>query len=373
MIGNYLHIVAKGVKDDDLEYRTIKIKIPQNYDESTVKINYYNPLTDEWEILNTTIEGNFAVAKVAHFSIYALSGVETTKPSTNTVESSSNNVGGGGGGGGSPSPITLISDGAGEMTSTTYTNVLTSLSAAGKLNKDKFVETSNTLAGSLLISKQYPLPTDSNAASFARTVTKITGDVYALTAEGSQDNNFLYGALENKLVIARGDLGVDSMAAVVYAKAKNIPILLVKPNELPSVTEDAISSFMEIRQREIIIIGGEAAVSKAVEEKLATKGKVKRIFGETRIETAVALAKATFTDKNKVRVIIVTDYENPQIDAVLMSYVMDAPLLYVKKDKLSPLVKDYLKEHKETMFGPTKVILMGLNPEVTLEINKALE
>ena len=194
----------------------------------------------------------------------------------------------------------------------------------------------------------------------------------AIVADASLDRNLLYGALENKLVIARGDIGVDSMAAVAYAKSKNIPILLVKPDELPSVTEDAISKYMEIRQREIIIIGGEVAVSKDVEDKLAAQGEVTRIFGETRIETAVALAEATYTDRNKVRIIIVTDYENPQIDAVLMSYLLDAPLLYVKSDSLSQIVRDYIINHKKTIFGPTKVVLMGVDPEVAKEINTLL-
>ncbi|MFQ5976054.1 MAG: cell wall-binding repeat-containing protein, partial [Candidatus Hydrothermarchaeales archaeon] len=364
----YLQLNCSTEFTNILDNTTLKIPIPSGYIDSSMKINYFNSSTGNWTELetDTTTVPGYAIANTSHCSVYGIAG--SVYGGGGTVSTS----GGGGGGGGSPSPVTLVSAGATEMTSTTYSNILISLSAGGKLDKDRFVEVPNTLAGPLLLNKNYPLPTDPTAAQFARTVTTITGDVFALAAEVSEDRRFQYIEHENKLVIARGDLGVDSMAAVAYAKAKNIPILLVKPNELPSVTEEAILKMMAVRKREIIIVGGPVAVSNDVEGLLADMGDVKRIWGETRVETSLALAKETYTDKNKVRVIVITDYANPKIDAVLMSYVMDAPLLYVKSDSLHPEVKDYISQHKETIFGPTKVMLMGVDPKVASEINAAL-
>ncbi|MFQ6135703.1 MAG: cell wall-binding repeat-containing protein [Candidatus Hydrothermarchaeales archaeon] len=110
-----------------------------------------------------------------------------------------------------------------------------------------------------------------------------------------------------------------------------------------------------------------------VEEKLAEMGCVKRIWGETRVETAVALAEEAYADKNKVKVIVITDYANPKVDAALLSYVLDAPLLYVKSDTLSLVVKEYILNHKETIFGPTKIVLMGVDPKVAAEINALIQ
>lgn len=279
----------------------------------------------------------------------------------------------GGGGGGSPSPRSLLPEGSNELTASTYNNILLSLSSSGKINKDRFVEVENTLAASMILNKRYPMPTYSVASDFPRTIEKITADVYTITAAQTKENiRFIYEPHKDEIVIARGDLGVDSMAALAYANTKNVPILHVKPDELPGVTEGAIDHFLEIGKREIIIIGGPVAVSKEVEEQLRKKAFISRIYGETRIDTALALARRAYPQAVKVRSIVITDYENPVIDAALMSYALDAPLLYVKSDSLSPQVKEYLVEHKETIFGRTKVVLLGVNPKVASEINEIL-
>jgi len=44
----------------------------------------------------------------------------------------------------------------------------------------------------------------------------------------------------------------------------------------------------------------------------------------------------------------------------------------VKTDHLTPQVKDYITQHKETIYGPTKIILMNVNTKVGNEINTAL-
>ncbi len=57
---------------------------------------------------------------------------------------------------------------------------------------------------------------------------------------------------------------------------------------------------------------------------------------------------------------------------MLLSYVLGAPLLYVRSDGLSPLVEQYILDHKETMFGPTKIVLKGVNSKVATEIDDLL-
>ncbi len=297
--------------------------------------------------------------------------IQTSETPSSSVETGDGEGVGGGGGGGSASPRTLLSDGANELTSSTYNEILLSLSSSGIINKDRFVEVEGTLAAPMILTQRYPKPTYQIASQFPRTVEKITGDVYTIAAGEMMKNiNFIYESHKDEIVIARGDLAVDSMAAVAYAKTKNVPLLLVKPDELPKVTESAIDYFLGFGKREITIIGGPVAVSKEVEEKLREKAIVGRIYGETRIDTALALAMYTYPQAVKVRSIVITDYENPVIDATLMSYALDAPLLYVKSTELSPDVKEYLLEHRETIFGPTKVVLLGVDPKIASEINE---
>ena len=363
-IGNYIHITSSNINTSNTENLTLRIKIPSGYIASTAKINYYNTTLDVWAELLTEIAGGYAVANTSHFSTYTLSG---------SPESTSTSSSGGGGGSGALSPLSYLSSGSNELTPATYYQMLLSLSSGGKLNKDRFVEVDKSAIASLLMTNRYPIPTYHEAAKFARGSEKKTGDVSELAAETISYNPFRFDPHEDSLIIASSDLEVDSIAAISYAKAMNVPILLVHKDWIPHVTELAIYDVLRFGRRDIILVGGPEAVSEIVEKKLSDIAEVRRIYGKTRIETSIALAKEAYKDPTKVRAIIVTDYENPVIDAALLSYMLDAPLLYVRSSGLSPVVKEYITNHKETMFGPTKIVLMGVDSKVAFEINEVLE
>ncbi len=164
------------------------------------------------------------------------------------------------------------------------------------------------------------------------------------------------------VLLARGDLAVDSMAAVAYAKAENIPILLTEPGALPKATLDAITL---LGPTNILIIGGEVAVSRAVESELSEHWDVGRIWGESRYETAVELASMI----NDPEIVVVTDGNTPSVDAILVSAEYQAPLIYVNGEIVPQAVRRYLLEHRETSTGENlKVVAVGVEKKALIEV-----
>ncbi|MCW2680133.1 MAG: hypothetical protein JWM62_1534 [Frankiales bacterium] len=80
----------------------------------------------------------------------------------------------------------------------------------------------------------------------------------------------------------------DALAAAYLAGNRSAPTLLTAENDLPTATEDALEA---IDPDNVVIVGGTAAVSTAVQRELQTAGyTVTRIAGATRYDTASAVA-----------------------------------------------------------------------------------
>jgi len=103
------------------------------------------------------------------------------------------------------------------------------------------------------------------------------------------------------VVLAQGLDFPDALASVPLAKKLNAPILLTRPLALPSVT---IEEVKRLKVRNVIILGGPAAVSLNIEDYLVKTLKltVKRIGGETRFKTAEAIA-AEMGEYNQVFIV----------------------------------------------------------------------
>jgi N-acetylmuramoyl-L-alanine amidase len=92
------------------------------------------------------------------------------------------------------------------------------------------------------------------------------------------------------VMVARGDQFADALTGAPLAYYYNAPILLVMPNQLPEVTKAEIE---RLKAKKIIVLGGEAAISKQVEEALEEINGVEdviRIGGDDRYKTALQVA-----------------------------------------------------------------------------------
>jgi len=160
-------------------------------------------------------------------------------------------------------------------------------------------------------------------------------DIYSYSAEVALFK--YYNARE--VVVARGDLEVDAYAAVSLAESRDSPVLLTRTSELP---DEVLSAIQKIKPRKVIIVGGEEAVSKGVEERLRDIAGVERIGGETRVETSVDIAWKIAPEK-----VIITGFE-PGIEAAVASHLYNAPIIYVSPERLEPVLS-FLEAYRPKM------------------------
>ncbi len=163
------------------------------------------------------------------------------------------------------------------------------------------------------------------------TVTRKEGvDRFATAVEVAKEANT--GA--KTAIVTQGFALVDSLVAGPLAYVKGYPILLVRENEVVEATEKAIK---DLGIENIIIVGGEAVVSKDVEKALdeLVTGSVKRLGGGDRVETSLLLADELDADE----VALVNGWTF--VDAVPAS-VLGLPILYVRQNKIDDDVLDYV-------------------------------
>jgi hypothetical protein len=182
-------------------------------------------------------------------------------------------------------------------------------------------------------------------------ITGLDGGAYEVVAEFTKK----HFEKSEKIVVARGDLPVDAISAVAYAKILNAPILLTEHDELPDEVSGAID---ELGAREAIIIGGTDAISKEVEKQLPSP---MRIWGPTRYETSLEIAKEV---SDSTINIVIADGEDPSIWTALVAAIYKAPVVYVKGDEVPPELTEFLDEHKFY-----RKILIGVSDEAAEKID----
>lgn len=144
-------------------------------------------------------------------------------------------------------------------------------------------------------------------------------------------------------VVATGLTFADALSVAPFAGAKGAPILLTAPTELPASTASAIKS---LGIKGVHIIGGDAAVSTAVESRLPKT--LSRIGGSTRYETAALVAKAIGAGD----MAFVASGEN-FADAMVIGPVAatkGVPILLTTKDSLPAPISNYIQTTKITDF-----------------------
>ena len=100
------------------------------------------------------------------------------------------------------------------------------------------------------------------------------------------------GSATPVVYVVTGENFPDALGAGPAAAIVKSPILLVAQNSIPGET---ISELIRLAPDKIIIVGGTAVVSTAVEDRLAAyAGTVERIAGSNRYDTAAKLSAATY-------------------------------------------------------------------------------
>lgn len=125
----------------------------------------------------------------------------------------------------------------------------------------------------------------STSSSVMNSVNRISGKTRFDTAAEISKNGW---KTSQTVIIANSHNFADALAGVPLAVNMNAPILLTRTDKLEDAT---IKEIQRLGAKNAIILGGEVAVSKSVENKLSQLGLSNRRFaGKTRYDTAAVIA-----------------------------------------------------------------------------------
>lgn len=162
------------------------------------------------------------------------------------------------------------------------------------------------------------------------------------------------------VVLVNGNAVADGIAATPLAASENASILLANTNNLPSETANRMK---EIAPQKVIIVGGENAVSKALEAKIANDYavEVQRIAGKDRYATSFEIAKKLVESGAEINTayIVAGTGEADALSVASKAGADKQPIILTRKDSIAPEMYAWLKEQnlKDAYFiGGNKVI-----------------
>lgn len=133
-----------------------------------------------------------------------------------------------------------------------------------------------------------------------------------------------------KAFLASGNTFADALSISSYAAAKNIPLLLTDPKQVPGATLDALQ---RMGVTEVTLIGGESAISLAAEEQLKKAGyTVSRLSGPDRYQTNIAILNDLDFDTETMVVATGTTFPDALAGSVLAAR-QNNPIILVPKEE----------------------------------------
>ncbi len=201
------------------------------------------------------------------------------------------------------------------------------------------------LGGTAVIDDQ--VVTDLRA--YAGTVTRVAGaNRYATSAAVSK----AAFTSSNVAYVATGVDFPDALAAVPAAVQAGAPLLLVRPDELPTVVSTELK---RLGATSIVVVGGVAAISADVVSSLAEGGRsVTRIDGATRYALSANVSKATFAAGGGVAYVVVGTEFPDALSAGALTGPKPGPVLLVQTDSLPAVVANEL-----TRLAPGDIYIVG--------------
>lgn len=152
--------------------------------------------------------------------------------------------------------------------------------------------------------------------------------------------------------VATGATYADALVAGPPAGLEPGPILLVERDAIPAVV---LGELDRLGPRRIIVVGGPAAISPAVEATLAARyPAVERIGGTDRFDTAVELSRHAFGDgASTVYVAVGTDFADA-LSGVPTAGLTPGPILLVLPDRIPEVTAGEL-----TRLAPQRIVVLG--------------
>jgi len=175
------------------------------------------------------------------------------------------------------------------------------------------------------------------------TVERIAGADRIDTAVQIAEFLMASGTDIGEVVLANAGNFPDALAGAAYAAAAEAPVLLTGSEAL----DPRVAALLTVIGDgvEVVLAGGEAAVSDAVRSELVAMGiQVQRLSGDTRFATSAAVAEALFGEATAV--VVATGSTFPDaLSGAAHAGRLGAPVLLVG-ETLSDAVRDYLADRR---------------------------
>lgn len=173
-----------------------------------------------------------------------------------------------------------------------------------------------------------------------------------------------FGPGTGTVYVASGSDFPDALAGGALAGADGAPVLLTRRSSLPDETRAALST---LRPGRIVVLGGTAAVSGAVQAELAGLAlAVERISGENRYATAAQVAAAFATPGGKVFVASGRSFPDG-LAAAARAGSLGVPVLLTGRDELPAATVDELQR-----LAPSEIVVVGGTAAVGDDVAAAL-
>jgi SpoIID/LytB domain protein len=166
------------------------------------------------------------------------------------------------------------------------------------------------------------------------------------------------------VVVVRGDLFPDALAAAPLAADFNGPVLLTRSTSLPGIVAEELD---RLNPSTIFVVGGPVAVSDSVANQLSTYGPVVRLWGQDRYKTAVDVSKEIApSGASTVFVGSGIDFAETVAGSGLAA-AKDGPLLLTRTSSLPSATRQELNR-----LNPSRIIVVGGPSVVSNSVVSAL-
>jgi uncharacterized membrane protein len=165
------------------------------------------------------------------------------------------------------------------------------------------------------------------------------------------------------VILVRSDLPPDWLIAQTYSHSSGVPVVSTLPDVLEPHVETQLSGYKKAGFKSVLIIGGEEAISPAIQSELDSMGlATHRISEADRYGTSARVAIELYQSSDEVVLASGEDFEY-YLEARRTASEMEAPILFAKPSEVPVSVLNAMES-----IGTREIVLVGLNSVVTEDL-----
>ncbi len=146
------------------------------------------------------------------------------------------------------------------------------------------------------------------------------------------------------VIVVRGDIPTDYITASIYASTEKVPLVFVNPDSIQPQIKSELMGFRERGYQLLLIIGGESAISKTVENNLKDMGFiVNRLWDWNRYGTAARVAIDLWGESSEVVITNGEDYSGFLI-AQHAALEKGVPILFINNATIPDETRDAIRK-----------------------------